>query len=411
MKSFLLFALCVSVARIAEGAEPPRKPATPVEMGAITAEQVNGAIKISIVFNPSVPSPRISRLIQPERLVFDFVNTIPKAGYRRTSVNKSSLIAIRTSLFRMDGDGRPVTRVVFDLSQRSEFQASSSAGMYNVTVFDRTGKLPSGPAHSGVQTSTAPLVTNRPEPTASKLPVVPRGENALNDISVSHDQGFTSVVLDFQQPAKPLTMRLGQPKRFVLDFSGVGLGTQSKNCSLIKADTVSLRAIRCSLFKAQPATIRIVLDETASAPRPQVSFVGASVRIQYSDQARSRIPQASLSQSTVNAVAPPKMQSEAVLKPLPGVPPQSPIVTYENGLLTIEAKNAILADVLYAISEKTGASIQLPMSNAMLDRVDLKMGPVKPSEIMATILQGSGFTYYLIEDNSGRLQKVILTPK
>jgi hypothetical protein len=412
VKTFLLILLSVGWVRITESSEQLQKSVTTAETGAITVQQETGAIKVSITFNPSVPPPRISRLVQPERLVFDFAGTVPKSGYQRTSVNMSSLIAIRTALFRTDAEGRPVTRVVFDLSQRSAFQASSSADRYIVTVFDRIGRLPPGAAHPGAQATVgktelpAPATTSPQKPISPKLPVFPKGENALNNVSVSDHEGLTSVVLDFQRPTKPITMQLEQPKRFVLDFPGIGFGAWSNKCSLIKANTASLRAIRCSLFKAQPATVRIVLDETTAASRPQVTLMGASVRIQYSDQSLSRTSPASRPLPAVNAAAPPQSG-----KPLLGVATQAPIVSYENSLLTIEANNAILADVMYAISEKTGASIQLPMSNAMLDRVTLKMGPVKPRQVLATVLEGSGFTYFIIEDNSGHLQKVILTPR
>jgi hypothetical protein len=51
------------------------------------------------------------------------------------------------------------------------------------------------------------------------------------------------------------------------------------------------------------------------------------------------------------------------------------------------------------------------MSDGMLDRVALKMGPVTARQLVTTLLEGSRFTYFIVEDSSGGLQKVILTPK
>jgi hypothetical protein len=88
-----------------------------------------------------------------------------------------------------------------------------------------------------------------------------------------------------------------------------------------------------------------------------------------------------------------------------------PKVEYVNGLLRIEASNANIADVLYAVAEKTGAAIDMPFSDGMLDQVTFTMGPAKPRDVLSTFLEGSSFNYYIVENGSGGLEKVILTPK
>ncbi len=84
---------------------------------------------------------------------------------------------------------------------------------------------------------------------------------------------------------------------------------------------------------------------------------------------------------------------------------------YTNGLLRIEATNANLADILYAVGEKTGATIDMPFSDSMLDQVTFSMGPGKPRDVLSTILEGSGFNYYIVENSAGALEKIILIPK
>jgi hypothetical protein len=406
LKVFCFLALSLCWVKVLACAERPANSDALTQIGSVQVQRVSGAVKVSISFSSSVPPARISRLTHPDRLVLDFQETIPKSGYQRTPVNMSAVVAIRTALFRSEGNSGPVTRIVLDLNQPSQFQTASSAGTYIVTVFDKLGELAPSPiqplaGNTAIPSTTPVRRSLRQEPEPSQV------GNALNDISVIDRDGFTNVLLEFERPIKPVIMHLEDPKRFVMDFPGVGHGAWSNVCSRLRPPAGSLRAIRCSQFKVQPSTVRIVLDEAITAPTPEISYVGSKVHVRYSDPSVPRASQPSTPvPAPVSRVAMPKIP-----EPVRGVTTEPPRVTYGDGLLTVDANNAILADVLYAISEKTGASIQLPMSNAMLDRVVLKMGPVKPRQLLATILEGSGFTYFIIEDNAGHLQKVILTPR
>lgn len=87
-------------------------------------------------------------------------------------------------------------------------------------------------------------------------------------------------------------------------------------------------------------------------------------------------------------------------------------VGYEAGLLTVFADNSTLADTLAAIREETGAEIEIP-ERMRSERIVVKAGPASAGEVLAQILNGSGFDYIIMgsAENSLRLQKIVLLPR
>ncbi len=91
-------------------------------------------------------------------------------------------------------------------------------------------------------------------------------------------------------------------------------------------------------------------------------------------------------------------------------PPTSPQVTYNNGQLTIIARNATLSQVLRSVQSQTGASIEMP-SGASNERVVGQLGPGQPRDVLNALLNGTKFNYIIlgVNGNPGGVQKVILT--
>jgi len=100
------------------------------------------------------------------------------------------------------------------------------------------------------------------------------------------------------------------------------------------------------------------------------------------------------------APAPPTLEQQ------PPVPPQ---VSFKDGQLTIDSQNATLSQVLRSVQAQTGASIDIP-SGAGSERVVARLGPGKPKDVLASLLNGSKFNYVILGDsnNSERVQKIIL---
>ena len=89
--------------------------------------------------------------------------------------------------------------------------------------------------------------------------------------------------------------------------------------------------------------------------------------------------------------------------------PTPPQVTYQNGLLTIDARNSTLSQVLRAVQARTGASVEMP-SSAANERVMMQVGPGRARDVLNTLLNGSKFDYIILgmANDPGGVQKVVL---
>jgi hypothetical protein len=98
--------------------------------------------------------------------------------------------------------------------------------------------------------------------------------------------------------------------------------------------------------------------------------------------------------------------------PSPPTPEQGPSsppeVNYQGGQLVIVARNSTMGDVLNAVKQKTGASVEMPASSS--ERVVGRFGPGAPRDVMAQLLNGSHFDYVLLGSpaDPGALKKVLL---
>ncbi|MBA3913892.1 MAG: hypothetical protein H0X25_08575 [Acidobacteriales bacterium] len=92
-------------------------------------------------------------------------------------------------------------------------------------------------------------------------------------------------------------------------------------------------------------------------------------------------------------------------------PAVAPQVSYSAGQLTIVAQNSTLSDILRAVRQQTGATVDVP-SNAT-ERVVAHLGPAPARDVLAALLNGSHFNYVMMgtESNPNALDRVILTQK
>jgi len=126
-------------------------------------------------------------------------------------------------------------------------------------------------------------------------------------------------------------------------------------------------------------------------------------------------------QFTATAVGRQNVARSAVLLPLPdevAAAPvgtvvslqRSPVVTYRDGQLTIDAQNSTLAEVLKLVAEKTGAVIEVPPGSG-LERIVEHAGPGKPNDILSQLLNGSHFNFVIVNSpqNPNALAQVLLS--
>lgn len=108
----------------------------------------------------------------------------------------------------------------------------------------------------------------------------------------------------------------------------------------------------------------------------------------------------------VQASAPP-----AAAAPEPA-PERPPVITWDGKLLTIDAENSSLEQILIAIRAQTNATMEIPASAAS-ERVALQIGPASIRDVLSTLLYGSSFDYVIqsADDDPDSLRSLILTAR
>ncbi|MFI5106010.1 MAG: hypothetical protein ACHP79_13880 [Terriglobales bacterium] len=87
------------------------------------------------------------------------------------------------------------------------------------------------------------------------------------------------------------------------------------------------------------------------------------------------------------------------------------MVTFRDGLLTVQAMNSNLSSVLTAIRNKAG--IEFEGVENVSERVAISLGPAPEGEVLSAILAGSRYDFVAIgrPDSPNIVQRVILTVK
>lgn len=114
----------------------------------------------------------------------------------------------------------------------------------------------------------------------------------------------------------------------------------------------------------------------------------------------------------------PKIEEQAQQAPVPPppltpeqLPSSAPTVTYHNGELTILAQNSTLSDILSAVHDQTGASIEIPPEAN--ERVVSQFGPGPARDVLAKLLNGTHFNYVILGTaaDPSTVAQLILTPR
>ena len=102
---------------------------------------------------------------------------------------------------------------------------------------------------------------------------------------------------------------------------------------------------------------------------------------------------------------------QPVAQPSPVGPAVAPIVTFKDGLLTVQALNSNLSSVVTAIRNKTG--MEFEGAENISERVAISMGPAPEGDVLAAIFSGSKYDFLAIgrPDSPNIVQRVILTVK
>jgi hypothetical protein len=228
----------------------------------------------------------------------------------------------------------------------------------------------------------AQIVTRKPVATVRTVSIRNAGA-ATGDLELQ---------ITTSQPVTPQAQIVVSPYRLVIDFPDSSPGDDLHNLAVNRGD---VKAIRVGLFAKNPPVTRVVVDLKAPIVY-QISPSGQSVVFKLSPAMRATAMPESV---PVAAVAPPK--------PAPRVE-----VHFNQGIMSIHADKASLAEVLVEVRRQTGADIQIP-PGADQEQVFSDLGPAPVQDVMASLLNGSRFNFVMagsdIDPNA--LRSVILTAR
>ena len=152
----------------------------------------------------------------------------------------------------------------------------------------------------------------------------------------------------------------------------------------------------------QAQTMRPVMPGQRPTPPANVASQGTQPPTQ---------PQSGAPAPAGAAGQPPQPVGQPVVQPSPVGPAVAPIVTFKDGLLTVQALNSNLSSVVTAIRNKTG--IEFEGAENISERVAISMGPAPEGDVLAAIFAGSKYDFLAIgrPDSPNIVQRVILTVK
>jgi hypothetical protein len=228
----------------------------------------------------------------------------------------------------------------------------------------------------------------------------------VRSIRVLGTKGTVEVEVEASDRIVPDTQVLSDPDRLVVDFPNAVPSNQLRSQSV---DRGEVKDLRIGLFQSKPPVTRLVLD-LKSAQSYQVFPSGRTVMIKVSGDNASDAS-VSYGAGRPNLVAANYMTSSEpvqIANPVqPGVQ-----VSYQNGLLGIHANKATLAQVLFAIQQRTGADISIA-AGAEQEQVVADIAPAPAPEVLARLLNGSRFNFLILSaaDNPLQLDRVILSAR
>ena len=163
--------------------------------------------------------------------------------------------------------------------------------------------------------------------------------------------------------------------------------------------------LACRRWTSRPKSAALLLV-FGSSLLLQGSFVAAQSA--QPPQAKKASPSASNPPAAEPQTPPP---AQIWLPPLQA-PAHTPVIAWDGKLLTIDADNSSLSDILLGIRSSTGASIEMPASTSH-ERIAAHLGPAPIREVISSLLYGTSFNYVIqsAEDDDSTLEKVILTAR
>ena len=267
------------------------------------------------------------------------------------------------------------------------------------------------------------------------VPALLQAQNSafINHVSVRN--GDSAVDVEIRTTGKissPNTQVITGPDRIVVDFPGARPASELRAVNVTRGP---LKSVRTGLFFNNPPITRVVLDLSsaqtyhivqtangfivrlgAAAPAPEDAEAAPLGPTPTIGGARltnvARVSKtAAYSAPPVRPVVGPAPQPEAQTAPPPPPEPPKPAVSvsFQGGMLSIQADKATLAQVLFEVQRQTQAEIGIP-AGAEQEQVVANLGPAPVRDVLESLLNGSSYNFIFVgNENDNNVGKVILT--
>ena len=220
---------------------------------------------------------------------------------------------------------------------------------------------------------------------------------SVRRVAVLRSGDTVEIEIQTSQHLMPEVQVLTGPDRIVFDFPGSLPGPGLRAVAVPRGE---VKGVRTGLFEAKPPTTRVVFDLKTPQGYQLFSY-GKAVIVKVGGTASA-------------ANGPPPSQVATSTPPVAAAPPPPPPVTvgFENGMLSVTADRASLAEVLYQIQVHTGAEIAVP-SGAEQEKVVATLGPAPARDVLTELLEGSSYNFIILGSTQDpkALERVILTPR
>jgi hypothetical protein len=236
-------------------------------------------------------------------------------------------------------------------------------------------------------------------------------QSSVRAVKVLGGKDVVEIEVDASDRIVPQTQVLTGPDRLVIDFPNATPGQQLRSQSVDRGEVKSLRV---GLFQSKPPVTRLVLD-LKTAQSYQVFPNGRTVIIKVMGGA------ADTSIGTDNSPAAGARRASLVTanytahaEPISVLSSVEPVldITYRDGLLGIRANKVTLAQVLFAVQQRTGAEVSIA-AGAEQEKVVAEIEPAPAADVLARLLNGSRFNFLILSavDNPAKLDRVILSTR
>jgi hypothetical protein len=234
----------------------------------------------------------------------------------------------------------------------------------------------------------------------------------------------------------PDTQAITGPDRIIVDFPGA---LPAAELRALKVNNGPLKAVRAGLFFSNPPITRVVLDlaepqsyhiSTAQISKTQsvvVVKLGSgkvnaaevtTTQLNATPSHPAKLQNASMTAGSLGTsanasaarMAPAMAHPAAVpasVSEVPAPPKPSFVVSFSNGMLSIRADKATLAQVLFEVQRQTQAEIAIP-AGAEQEQVAVDLGPAPARDVLGSLLNGSPYNFIFV-GNELNLEKVILS--